>query len=163
MEHQDKMASCKCHQRSQNLSGKRGWETWCDTFMSSVQCMSLSLPLQPLRDDLSAVRGHVVQTHYKNPLSKINWMPGWLQFIILKKCLRKCEKDDTLIIAQINCFSYQSLGTNSSCHKCHASFYTEKTALTLFMRWRGHTECAQPGDSLQMTWLQLGKTVFCVS
>lgn len=136
MEHQDKMASCKCHQRSQNLSGKRGWETWCDTFMSSVQCMSLSLPLQPLRDDLSAVRGHVVQTHYKNPLSKINWMPGWLQFIILKKCLRKCEKDDTLIIAQINCFSYQSLGTNSSCHKCHASFYTEKTALTLCL-WDG--------------------------
>lgn len=124
-----------------NLSGKRGWETWCDTFLSSVQRMSLLLPLQPLRDDLSAVRGHLVQTHYKNQLNKINWMWWWLQFIILKKRLKKCEKD-TLTTVQINRFSYQSLETTSCCHKCHASFHTEKTALMV---------CLWDGEDMQST------------
>lgn len=116
-----------------NLSGNRGREMFCDTFLSSAQCMSLRLPLQPLRDDLSAVRGHLVQTHCKNQLSKINWMWWWLQLVILKKRLKKCERHDTLTIAQINFFSYQSLETASCSHKCHASFHTEKTALTLLL------------------------------
>lgn len=128
-----------------NLSGKRGRETWCDTFLSSVQCMSLLLPLQTLGDDLSAVRGHLVQMHYKNQLSKINWMRWWLQFIILKKQLKKCEKDDTLTTAQINCFSYQSLGTTSCCHKCHASFHTEKIAITLCL-WDGEDMQSMPSQ-----------------
>ena len=72
MEHQDKIASCKCQQRSQKIFLEWGQETWCDTFLLSVQCMSLMLPLQPLRDDLSAVRGHLVQMHCKNKLSEIN-------------------------------------------------------------------------------------------
>lgn len=131
MEHQDKTAPCKCHQRSQ----KSFWKEWARDVVWHIPGVSpvhvTAAALQPLRGDLSAARGHLVQKHCKTQLSRMNWMWWWLQFIILKNRLRRCEEDDALTTAEINCFSRRSLGPALMCHKCRAGFHTGKTALTL--------------------------------
>lgn len=136
MEHQDKIASCKCHQRSQKSfwkGGKRRGVTHscCQSSVCHWCCLcNHSGMIYQLLEDIGykcTVRTSWVKLieygdDYNSSFSKITqkvWEPWYINHI-----------------AQINCFSYQSLGTSSGCHKCHASFHAEKTSLTLCL-WDG--------------------------